>query len=129
MKGNTDMSEEKSIDGKSAIAILREAMVEAEAGTRTTGLQFNWHDTMLELVINISDADCRRIAEACRVSILLIAAAIDGTLLAEDESRVLVTCDGRGASFAIFGEDGSPLVIGENWNDLVSRLRRAFPED
>ena len=123
------MNEEEPTEPKAAIAKLREAMVEAEAGTRSTGLKFNWRDATLELVINVSDADCRRIAEACRTSILLISAAEDGTLLAEDESRVMATCDDHGSSFVIFGETGLPLVIGENWNDLVTRLPREFPED
>ena len=125
--GIKDMSEEESTI--SAIAKLRETMVEAEAGNSKTGLQFNWRNAILELVINVSDADCRRIAEACRTSMLLISAAEDGTLLAEDESRVQATCDDSGASFVIFDENGAPLVMGENWDDLVARLPREFPQD
>lgn len=123
------MSEEKPIDGETAIAILRKTMVEAEAGTLASGLQLDWRGNALELSINIGDGDCRRIAETCRMAILIIMADIDGTLLAEDETRVLLTCDGRSSSVAIFGEDSSPIAISENWNDLVSRLPRTFPED
>lgn len=120
------MSEVEPNTIKSAIAYLRTVMVEAEAERQPASIELKWHDSLLDLSIKLDAMPATYVAEICRKAILFLTASEDGTLLAEDEARVSVKCDNNGTSFAIFGDDGSPLVVGEDWSNLSTRLPRYY---
>ena len=113
------MNEEAYGDRRSAIAQLRATMAEVEAGNPAKGLCFEWHDDALDIDIDLDAADDTKIDEACRMAILLLSAAENGTLLANDEAKVSITSNRSGTSYATFGNDGSPIAAGESWRDLV----------
>lgn len=104
---------------KSAVAQLRATLAETKAGSLAKGLCFEWHDSMLDIDIKLGARDSQKIEEACRMAIVLLTAADNGTLLAKDEAKVSITCDANGKGFATFGNDGSPIAAGENWRDLI----------
>lgn len=114
-----EMNEEASGDRSSAIAQLRATMAEIKAGNLAKGLCFEWHDNALDIDIDLDAANETKIDEACRMAILLLSAAENGTLLAKDEAKVSITSNRSGTSFATFGNNGLPIAAGENWRDLV----------
>jgi len=120
------MSEVEPNTIKSAIDYLRKTMVEAEAERQPASVELNWNDNLLDMSIKLDAMPYNYVAEICRKAILFLTASEDGTLLAEDEERVSVKCDNNGTGFAIFDKDGSPLVVGEDWSSLSTRLPRYY---
>ena len=136
------MENEKDIEAKraEAVAELRAAFAELESGeglTRFVGghgiqsrvFEFEWSDPALEISFRIpygrvlSDEaaqkeDDEEIGAAIRMAMLLLATA--GSLGAS--SRLEVTCDDRGTTYAIYSADGELEDSGADWSPLVKRL-------
>jgi len=94
-------------------------MEAANAGKPTEGLCLKWNEGMLDIDIDLRSGDNKRIADACRMATLLLTAAGKGRLLSENEARVALKCDDNGMGFALYGKDGAPTVVGENWQALA----------
>ena len=136
------MENEKEMETKRAEAVeeLRAAFAELESGeglTRLVGghgiqsrvFEFEWSEPALEISFRIPYArvlsdeatqkdDDEEIGAAIRMAILLLSTV--GRL--ESVSRILVSCDDRGTTYAVFSADGEIEDSGEDWSPLLKRL-------
>ena len=136
------MENDQEIESKRAEAVeeLRAAFAELESGeglTRLVGghgvqsrlFTFAWSEPALEISYRIpyarvlSDEPSQRedeeeIGAAIRMAILLLTAA--GHV--GSASRIEVSCDDRGTSYAVYAEDGDLEDSGTDWSPLVRRL-------
>ena len=136
----------KDIETRRAEAIeeLRAAFAELESGgglTRFVGghgiqsrvFEFEWHEETLEISFRLpyerllqdeasqKEGD-EEIAAAMRMAILLLTTA--GRL--ESPSRIEVTCNDRGTTYAVYSADGELEDSGTDWAPLVKRLAAEF---
>ena len=140
------MENEEDMKTKRAEAVeeLRAAFAEIESGeglTRLVGghgiqsrvFEFEWSEPALEISFRIpyarvlSDetaqkADDEEIGAAIRMAILLLTTA--GRL--ESVSRIEVSCDDRGTTYAVYGAEGELEDSGADWAPLVKRLETEF---
>jgi hypothetical protein len=136
------MENELDIESKRADAVeeLRAAFAELGAGeglTRLVGghdvqsrvFEFEWSEPALEISFQIpyarvlSDEESQKdddaeIGAAIRMAILLMTTA--GRI--GSASRIEVSCDDRGTSYAVYAEDGELEDSGTDWSPLVRRL-------
>ena len=144
---NTELTDARNRE----LVALREALAELERGEGSGtfmeghGLQsrrfrFEWREPSLEIDFRLpwgrvlsdeeqQQLDIACIGAACRMAILLLSAAGEGTLLAEGEARLSVSAEEDGERYAIFGPDGAVLDSAGDWGTLVARLATAFPEE
>ena len=138
---------ENDIEAKRAAAIeeLRAAIAEIESGAGLTrlvgghGLQsrvfeFEWREPLLEIDFRLpygrvlSDEESQKdddaeIGAAIRMAILLLTTA--GRM--ESAPRMVeVSCDDRGAAYAVYAADGELEDSGTDWAPLVRRLETAL---
>jgi hypothetical protein len=140
------MEKENEIEERRAEAVeeLRAAFAELESGeglTRLVGghgfqsrvFEFAWSDPALEISFRIPYArvlsdeasqkdDDEEIGAAIRMAILLL--SMEGRL--ESVSRISVSCDDRGTSYAVYSADGELEDSGTDWAPLVKRLETEF---
>ena len=140
------MENEKDIESRRAEAIeeLRAAFAELESGeglTRFAGghgiqsrvFEFVWREESLEISFRLpygrvlldeasQKEDDEEIGAAIRMAILLLTTA-GGR---EPSSRLEVSCDDHGASYAIYGADEEIEDSGTDWAPLVKRLTAEF---
>jgi len=136
------METEKDIEAKRAEAVeeLRAAFAEFESGeglTRLVGghgiqsrvFEFAWREPSLEISFRLpygrllqdeasQKEDDEEIGAAIRMAMLLLTTA--GRL--EPSSRLEVSCDDHGASYAVYAADGELEDSGTDWAPLVKRL-------
>ena len=136
------MENEQATEGKRAEAVeeLRAAFAELGSGEGLTRLigghgiqsrvfEFEWSEPALEISFHIPYArvlsdeesqkeDDEEIGAAIRMAILLLTTA--GRV--GSASRIEVSCDGRGTSYAVYAEDGELEDSGADWSPLVRRL-------
>ena len=136
------MENEEDMKTKRAEAVeeLRAAFAEIESGeglTRLVGghgiqsrvFEFEWSEPALEISFRIpyarvlSDeasqkADDEEIGAAIRMAILLLTSA--GRLASV--SRMEVSCDDRGTTYAVYGAEGEREDSGTDWAPLVKRF-------
>ena len=136
------MENEKEMETKRADAVeeLRAAFAELESGeglTRLVGghgiqsrvFEFEWSEPALEISFRIPYArvlsdeasqkdDEEEISAAIRMAILLLSTV--GRM--ESVSRLEVSCDDRGTSYAIYDAEGELEDSGEDWSPLLKRL-------
>ena len=140
------MEDEKDIETRRAEAVeeLRAAFAELESGgglTRFVGghgiqsrvFEFEWHEETLEISFRLpyerllqdeasqKEGD-EEIAAAMRMAILLLTTA--GRM--ESPSRIEVTCNDRGTTYAVYSADGELEDSGTDWAPLVKRLAAEF---
>lgn len=145
------MDDELKEKRERTLTALREALAELERGEgcgtfmEGHGLQsrrfhFEWREPSLEIDFRLpwgrvlsdeeqQQLDDVRIGAACRMAILLLSAAGEGSLLAEGEARLSVSAEESGERYAIFGPDGAVMDSAGDWGTLVARLAAAFPEE
>ena len=140
------MENGKDIESRRAEAVeeLRAAFAELESGeglTRLVGghgiqsrvFEFEWSEPALEISFRIPYArvlsdeasqkdDEEEIGAAIRMAILLL--SMEGRL--ESVSRISVSCDDRGTSYAVYSADGELEDSGTDWAPLVKRLETEF---
>ena len=133
---------EKEMETKRAEAVeeLRAAFAELESGeglTRLVGghgiqsrvFEFEWSDPACEISFRIPYArvlsdeasqkeDDEEIGAAIRMAILLLTTA--GRM--DSESRIEVSCDDRGTTYAVYSADGELEDSGTDWAPLVKRF-------
>jgi hypothetical protein len=133
---------EQDIEAKRAEAAeeLRAAFAELESdegltrfigghGVQSRIFEFEWSEPALEISYRIPYArilsdeesqkeDDEEIGAAIRMAILLLTTA--GNVGAT--SRIEVSCDDRGTSYAVYAEDGELEDSGTDWSPLVRRL-------
>ena len=133
---------EDSIEAKRVEAVeeLKAAFAELESGeglTRFVGghgiqsrvFEFAWSDPALEISFRIPYArvlsdeaaqkeDDEEIGAAIRMAILLLTSA--GRLASV--SRMEVSCDDRGTTYAVYGAEGELEDSGADWAPLVKRF-------
>ncbi len=133
---------EQDIEAKRAEAAeeLRAAFAELESdegltrfigghGVQSRIFEFEWSEPALEISFHIPYArvlsdeesqkeDDEEIGAAIRMAILLLTTA--GNVGAT--SRIEVSCDDRGTSYAVYAEDGELEDSGTDWSPLVRRL-------
>ena len=133
---------EKDMEAKRAEAVeeLRAAFAELESGEGLTLLvgghgihsrvfEFKWSDPAIEISFRIpygrvlSDEasqkeDDAEIGAAIRMAMLLLTTA--GRM--ESVSRVEVSCDDRGTTYAVYASDGELEDSGTDWAPFVKRL-------
>ena len=143
------MENEKDIETKRAEAVeeLRAAFAELESGeglTRLVGghgiqsrvFEFEWSEPALEISFRIPYArvlsdeasqkgDDEEIGAAIRMAILLLTTA--GRM--ESPSRIEVTCNDRGTTYAVYSADGELEDSGTDWAPLVKRLKAVLGDD
>ncbi len=136
------MENEKDIEAKRAEAVeeLRAAFAELESGeglTRLVGghgiqsrvFEFAWREPSLEISFRLpygrilqdeasQKEDDEEIGAAIRMAMLLLTTA--GRL--EPSSRLEVSCDDHGASYAVYAADGELEDSGTDWAPLIKRL-------
>ena len=136
------MENEEDMTTKRAEAVeeLRAAFAEIESGeglTRFVGghgiqsrvFEFAWSEPALEISFRIPYArvlsdeasqkgDDEEIGAAIRMAILLLTTA--GRL--ESASRITVSCDDRGTTYAVYGAEGELEDSGTDWGPLVKRF-------
>ena len=136
------MENEKDIEAKRADAVeeLRAAFAELESGeglTRLVGghgiqsrvFEFEWSEPALEISFRIPYArvlsdeasqkdDEEEIGAAIRMAIRLLSTV--GRL--ESVSRIEVSCDDRGTTYAVYSADGELEDSGSDWSPLVKRF-------
>ena len=137
---------EKDIETKRAEAVeeLRAAFAEIESGdglTRLVGghgiqsrvFEFEWSEPALEISFSIPYArvlsdeasqkdDDEEIGAAIRMAILLLSTV--GRQ--ESVSRISVSCDDRGTTYAVYDADGGLEDSGADWAPLVKRIEAEF---
>ena len=140
MENEEDMKEKRA----EAVEELKAAFAELESGeglTRFVGghgiqsrvFEFAWSEPALEIAFRIpyarvlSDeasqrADDEEIGAAIRMAILLLTSA--GRLASV--SRMEVSCDDRGTTYAVYGAEGELEDSGADWAPLVKRLETEF---
>lgn len=140
------MEDEKDIVTRRAEAVeeLRAVSAELESGeglTRLVGghgiqsrvFKFEWSDPALDISFSIPYArvlsdeasqkeDNEEIGAAIRMAILLLTTA--GRM--ESVSKIEVSCDDRGTTYAIFSADGALEDSGADWSPLVKRFEAEF---
>ena len=140
------MENEEDMKTKRAEAVeeLRAAFAEIESGeglTRLVGghgiqsrvFEFAWSEPALEISFRIPYArvlsdeasqkgDDEEIGAAIRMAILLLTTA--GRL--ESVSRMEVSCDDRGTTYAVYGAEGELEDSGSDWTPLVKRFETEF---
>ena len=140
------MENEEDMKTKRAEAVeeLRAAFAEIESGeglTRLVGghgiqsrvFEFEWSEPALEISFRIPYArvlsneatqkgDDEEIGAAIRMAILLLTTA--GRL--ESVSRMEVSCDDRGTTYAVYGAEGELEDSGADWAPLVKRFEAEF---
>ena len=140
------MENEKDMEAKRADAVeeLRAAFAELESGeglTRLVGghgiqsrvFEFEWSEPALEISFRIPYArvlsdeasqrdDDEEIGAAIRMAILLLSTV--GRL--ESVSRISVSCDDRGTTYAVYSADGELEDSGDGWEPLVKRFETEF---
>ena len=145
MENKTDETE-TDIETKRAEAVeeLRAAFAEIESGdglTRLVGghgiqsrvFEFEWSEPALEISFSIPYArvlsdeasqkdDDEEIGAAIRMAILLLSTV--GRQ--ESVSRISVSCDDRGTTYAVYDADGELEDSGADWAPLVKRLETEF---
>ena len=133
---------EQDIEAKRAEAAeeLRAAFAELESdegltrfigghGVQSRVFEFEWSEPALEISFHIPYArvlsdeesqkeDDEEIGAAIRMAILLLTTA--GHV--GSASRIEVSCDDRGTSYAVYAEDGELEDSGTDWSPLVRRL-------
>ena len=133
---------EHDIEAKRAEAAeeLRAAFAELESdegltrfigghGVQSRIFEFEWSEPALEISFHIPYArvlsdeesqkeDDEEIGAAIRMAILLLTTA--GRI--GSASRIEVSCDDRGTSYAVYAEDGELEDSGTDWSPLVRRL-------
>ena len=133
---------EQDIEAKRAEAAeeLRAAFAELESdegltrfigghGVQSRIFEFEWSEPALEISFHIPYArvlsdeesqkeDDEEIGAAIRMAILLLTTAGHGG----SASRIEVSCDDRGTSYAVYAEDGELEDSGTDWSPLVRRL-------
>ena len=143
------MENEKDIEAKRADAVeeLRAAFAELESGeglTRLVGghgiqsrvFEFEWSEPALEISFRIPYArvlsdeasqkdDEEEIGAAIRMAILLLSTA--GRI--ESVSRIEVSCDDRGTTYAVYSADGEIEDSGSDWGPLVKRFEVELGND
>lgn len=136
------MENVKDIESRRAEAVeeLRAAFAELEGGEGLTrfvaghGIQsqvfeFEWSEPSLEISFRLpyarvlSDeesqkADEEEIGAAIRMALLLLTASAS----LKDVSKIAVSCDDRGTSYAIYDAEGELEDSGEDWSPLLKRL-------
>ena len=136
------MENEKAMETKRAEAVeeLRVAFAELESGeglTRFVGghgiqsrvFEYEWSDPALEISFRIPYArvlsdeatqkeDDEEIGAAIRMAILRLTLA--GRM--ESVSRIAVSCDDRGTTYAVYSADGELEDSGSDWSPLVKRF-------
>ena len=136
------MENEKDLEAKRAEAVeeLRAAFAELESGeglTRLVGghgfqsrvFEFEWSDPALEISFRLPYArvlsgeesqkeDDEEIGAAIRMAILLLTMA--GRT--ESASRIAVSCNDRGTTYAVYDADGELEDSDTDWAPLVRRL-------
>ena len=136
------MENEKDLEAKRAEAVeeLRAAFAELESGeglTRLVGghgfqsrvFEFEWSDPALEISFRLPYArvlsdeasqkeDDEEIGAAIRMAILLLTMA--GRT--ESASRIAVSCNDRGTTYAVYDADGELEDSDTDWAPLVKRL-------
>ena len=137
------MENDKDMDAKRAEAVeeLRAACAEIESGEGLTRLlgghgiqsrvfEFEWSDPALDISFRLPYAcilsdetsqkeDDQEIGAAIRMAILLLTTA--GRMGAV--SRIDVSCNERGTTYAVFDADGELEDSGTDWTPLVKRLK------
>ena len=138
------------IESRRAAAIeeLRAAFAEIESGAGLTRLvgghgiqsrvfKFEWREPSLEISFHLpygrvlSDEaaqkdDDAEIGAAIRMAILLLTTA--GRM--ESAPRMVeVSCDDRGAAYAVYAADGELEDSGTDWSPLVKRLKAVLGDD
>lgn len=137
---------ENEIESMRAAAIeeLKAAFAEIESGSGLTHFvgghdlqsrvfEFEWREPMLEIDIRLpclrvlSDEESQReddaeIGAAVRMAILLMTIAERQNMT----SRVTISCNSRGTTYAIYNADGTLEDDGEDWGPLVKRLEAAL---
>ena len=130
-----------------AIEELRAAFAEIESGAGLTRLvgghgiqsrvfEFEWREPSLEISFRLpygrvlSDEaaqkdDDAEIGAAIRMAILLLTTA--GRM--ESAPRMEVSCDDRGAAYAVYVADGELEDSGTDWAPLVKRLKAVLGDD
>ena len=134
------------IESRRAAAIeeLRATFAELESGAGLTRLvgghgiqsrvfEFEWSEPPLEISFHLPYArvlsdeaaqkdDDAEIGAAIRMAILLLSTA--GRM--ESPSRIEVTCNDRGTTYAVYSADGELEDSGTDWAPLVKRLAVEF---
>ena len=140
MENDEDMKAKRA----EAVEELRAAFAEIESGeglTRLVGghgiqsrvFEFEWSEPALEISFRIPYArvlsdeasqkgDDEEIGAAIRMAILLLTAA----WRLESVSRMEVSCDDRGTTYAVYGAEGELEDSGADWAPLVKRLETEF---
>ena len=130
-----------------AVEELRAAFAELESGeglTRLVGghgiqsrvFEFEWSEPALEISFRMPYArvlsdeasqkdDDEEIGAAIRMAILLLTAA--GRM--ESVSRIEVSCDDRGTTYAVYAAGGELEDSGTDWGPLVKRLEAELGDD
>ena len=136
----------KDIEAMRAEAVeeLSAAAAELESGeglTRFVGghgiqsrvFEFEWRDASLEISFRLpygrvlldeesQKEDDEEIGAAIRMAMLLLATV--GRM--ESASRLEVSCDDRGTTYAVYAADGELEDSGADWAPLVKRLEAEF---
>ena len=139
---NEQVENEKDMETRRAEAVeeLRAAFAELESGEGLTHLvgghgiqsrvfEFEWSEPALEISFRIPYArvlsdeasqkeDDEGIGAAIRMAILLLTTA--GRM--DSESRIEVSCDDRGTTYAVYSADGELEDSGTDWAPLVKRF-------
>ena len=143
------MENEEDMTTKRAEAVeeLRAAFAEIESGeglTRLVGghgiqsrvFEFEWSEPALEISFRIPYArvlsdeasqkgDDEEIGAAIRMAILLLTTA--GRM--ESVSKIEVSCDDRGTTYAVYGAEGELEDSGTDWGPLVKRFEAELGAD
>lgn len=109
-------------------------------GLQSRFFSFTWHSEQLDIEYRLPYArvlsdeeeqalDGARISAAIRLAIILMAMSAEGKLLADGESRISIEADDDGPRYAIFGEGGSLLDSGEEWDSLAARLNMSVSRE
>ena len=109
-------------------------------GLQSRYFSFTWRSEQLDIEYRLPYArvlsdeeeqalDGARISAAIRLAIILLAMSAEGKLLADGESRISIEADDDGPRYAIFGEGGSLLDSGEEWDSLAARLNMAVSRE
>jgi hypothetical protein len=140
------MENEKDMEAKRAEAIeeLRAALAELKSGEglmRFVGghgiqsqvFEFEWNEPSLEISFRIpygrvlSDEESQKedneeIGAAIRMAMLLLTVEGQRSKVEGQGARIEVSCDERGAAYAVYDADGELEDSGEDWTPLVKRF-------
>lgn len=106
-------------------------------GLQSRYFSFTWRSEQLDIEYRLPYArvlsdeeeqalDGARISAAIRLAIILLAMSAEGKLLEAGESKIFIEADGEGPRYSIFGDGGSLLDSGEEWDSLAARLDMAI---